>query len=452
MTNARIAVSMKRLISAVILIALVCLTVAGQSPAELSRLWREGHLVQEFPSNLRHADLKQYIAKLRDSGVKTADVGRSLGGKEIYQLEFGSGPYRVFLWSQMHGDEPTATVALLDVFSFFQKHRSIAWVDSIARRMTIKAVPMLNPDGADLYQRRNLQFIDINRDARNLSTPEGTLLKKLRDEWQPQLAFNLHNQNPRTAVGNTGVQATIALLAVAFDESGKDNPGRILAKKTCAVIYNAISPTIPGRISRYDDAFNPRAFGDLIGSWGTPVVLIETGGWQGKTESELVELNFVALLSVFKSIADGSIEKADPQVYNKLLYNESGALVDLMIRNGKVVNRMQVDGKLLPAFRADVSVNFESQRRPAERTGRSQIQDVGDLSDVGSLETVDAAGFIVTVPDGVLRQGSDGVLLFYRESRASEISWDARDLENRFPPDAVFRAGKWSGRDIPPRK
>jgi hypothetical protein len=111
-----------------------------------------------------------------------------------------------------------------------------------------------------------------------------------------------------------------------------------------------------------------------------------------------------------------------------------------MIRNGKVVNRTLVDGKFLAPFKADVSVNFESQKRPSERTGRSQIQDIGDLSDIGSLQEVDATGYVVTVADGVLRQGAEAALLFYRESRATEIAWDARDLESRFPPDAVFRS------------
>ncbi len=60
--------------------------------------------------------------------------------------------------------------------------------------VTIRAVPMLNPDGAELFQRRNLQFIDINRDALALATPEGKLLKKLRDEWQPDIGFNLHTR------------------------------------------------------------------------------------------------------------------------------------------------------------------------------------------------------------------------------------------------------------------
>ncbi len=376
-----------------------------------------------------------------------------MGGKEIVQLEFGTGPFKVFLWSQMHGDEPTATAALLDVFDFLNRNRSKRWVESIERKMTIRAVPMLNPDGADLYQRRNLQSIDINRDARTLTTPEARLLKRLRDEWQPQLGFNLHNQNARTAVGNTGRQATIALLAVPFDATGKDNPGRILAKRVCTVIYDALSPKIPGQISRYDDSFNPRAFGDLISAWGTPVVLIETGGWYGKSEGELVELNFIALLSVFRSIADGSVEKANPSTYESILYNESGAIYDLIVRNATIVNRMKIEGgKSVDPFRADVGVNLESQRRPSERTGRGQIQEVGDLSAIRGLEMVDASGYFLTVGEGVLRQGTEAVLLFYRESRAREIDWGASDLETRFPPDAIYRGGKWSGKDTLPRK
>ena len=65
---------------------------------------------------------------------------------------------------------------------------------------------------------------------------------------------------------------------------------------------------------------------------------------------------------------------------------------------------------------------------------------------------VDASGYFLTVGEGVLRQGTEAVLLFYRESRAREIDWGANDLETRFPPDAIYRGGKWSGKDTLPRK
>ena len=64
----------------------------------------------------------------------------------------------------MHGDEPSATPALLDLAdtllaSDAPEHRAIL------EGLTLLMVPMLNPDGAERYARRNAQAIDINRDA-----------------------------------------------------------------------------------------------------------------------------------------------------------------------------------------------------------------------------------------------------------------------------------------------
>ena len=74
------------------------------SPDELARLWDGEHISRIDPTLVRHADLKNYLEELRRIGVKMSEVGRSGGGREIYQMEFGRGPYKVFLWSQMHGD------------------------------------------------------------------------------------------------------------------------------------------------------------------------------------------------------------------------------------------------------------------------------------------------------------------------------------------------------------
>jgi hypothetical protein len=426
-------------IFAIVLVLLGTIAGRAQTPEEYQASWKSGHLSRIDPSKLRHRELVGYLQQLKGAGVKVEEVGRSLAGREIFQLEFGNGPLKVFLWSQMHGDEPTATSALVDLFDYWQRHRDDPAVVEIARQLTIRAVPMLNPDGAELFQRRNLQSIDINRDARRLVTPEGRLLKRLRDEWQPAIGFNLHNQNTRTAVGATGRQATISLLAVAHDAARSDTPGRIRAKKICATLYQAISPFIPGQIGRYDDEFNPRAFGDLISQWGTPVVLIETGGWFGRPEMDLVQLNFTALAWTLQQLARGEVERADPAIYDAIPYNQSSGLVPLIVRGATIVNRYR-EGRLeVPAYEADIAVNIEG--------ARATVQDLGDLGGFVALDEVKAAGFHVTVARGTLRPGGEATLLFYRSKRARTIDWNVADLETRYPPDAVFRNGRWTGRE-----
>jgi Zinc carboxypeptidase len=428
------------------LAALILLTSASsvaQSPRELFAEWKLRRVTNLDPALVKHEDLKKYLSELRALGVPVTEVGRSLAGREIYQMEFGRGPLKVFMWSQMHGDEPTATSTLVDLFAYLRRNRGLAWVKSVEERITLRAVPMLNPDGAELYQRRNLQAIDINRDARTLSTPEGRLLKRLRDEWRPDIGFNLHNQNPRTAVGDTGKQATISLLAVVSDASGTNTPGRVRNKKLCAVMVEALAPFIYGHVGRYDDSFNPRAFGDNISSWGTPVILIETGALKGMSGHDLAGLNFVALSAALRALADGSAEEANPAVYDALRMNEGGSIYDLLVRGGTVVGRAAGGSARLEPFATDLAVNVERGRGDAAPPRRASVQDVGDLSVYQGLEEVDARGFYVVVMGGELRVGGEATLLFYRKEKAAAINWDTPDLETRFPPEAVFRGGSW---------
>ena len=432
------------------LLLVLCLAVApsqAQTPQSLFRDWRQEHITHINPSEVRHSDLKIYLERLRAEGIPVNEVGRSVAGREIFQMEFGHGPLKVFMWSQMHGDEPTATSALIDLFHYLQKHRRDTWVSAIEKRITLRAVPMLNPDGAELYQRRNLQFIDINRDARELSTPEGRLLKKLRDEWSPEIGFNLHNQYSRTSVGTSGLQATISLLAVASDMAGSDTAGRIRNKKLCAVIVEALAPFIYGHVGRYDDTFNPRAFGDLFSQWGTPTVLIETGELHGKSEMDLVQLNFIAFAAALRSLADGSVEEANPAVYDALRYNTSGVIYSLIIRNATVVNRSQADQTRTTPFTADIAINEDAVMREGKPQLRASVQDVGDMYGFRGLEEIEAGNYFVVIGGGVVRPGAEAALLFYNKKRGAQVDWTAQDLETRFPPDAKYQSGVWTGRE-----
>ena len=310
---------------------------AGQSgasgkvtPQELARIWDSEHVSPPLPPLLDHPELVKRLEKLRETAPELFElekIGESIEGRSINHVRVGTGSLRVLLWSQMHGDESTATAALFDVFEYLQRHREDPLARRVLSRLTLDIVPMLNPDGAERFQRRNAQSIDVNRDALRLQTPEGRALKALRDRYNPSVGFNLHNQNWRTSVGDPPKPASISLLSVAYDEPRTENAGRKLTKKLCAVIRDSLEPFASGQIGRYDDEFEVRAFGDNITLWGTPVVLIETGPWPSEQpDPALVRLNFVAILSALDSLATGDVERADPRRYESLPMNESRLL------------------------------------------------------------------------------------------------------------------------------
>ena len=412
------------------------MNIDAQTPKEFAAVWEKNHISNKFPSNVRHKDLQKYLKKLQKLGIKVEDVGISYGNREIYQVEWGKGKTKVFMWSQMHGDEPTATSALIDMFAFLQKNRKKKrWVRKLERTLTIRAIPMLNPDGAELFQRRNLQYIDINRDARRLETLEGQLLKKLRDEWKPDIGFNLHNQQELTTVGRTFKQATISFLAVSGREDGGTYPGHEKNKRICGIMIKALNQFIKGNIGRYDDSYNPRAFGDMISAWGTPIILVETGGMHKKDEMFLIKLNFIAYLSALQSLVDGSEKRTSPKIYENLPFNSGGRLYNYIFRKATIINPSESNEE----FIADVAINRE--RRRQEITAPTYIREIGDLSVYKGLAEYDVSDYYLVQKNGMLRLGSSGEFLFYKKIR--KINWDAKDLKTEFPPDAIFSKGKW---------
>jgi hypothetical protein len=372
--------------------------VAQPAPADLAAWWDRHHVDMPLPPLIEHRDVEARLKRIAASDpdfFTLEPVGTSVEGRTIHHLSFGRGPRRVLLWSQMHGDEPTATRALFDVIAYVHMNREQPHVAQMLRTLSIHLVPMLNPDGAARFQRRNAQGIDINRDALMLQTPEGRILKALRDQLQPDLGFNLHNQGWRTSVGTTGKPASISLLAVAFDEARSDNPGRIRAKKAAGIIRDAVETLAPGHVAKYDDAFEPRAFGDNITKWGTPVVLIETGAYPGdQPDTPLVRLNFTALVTALDALASGRLETATTDRYESLPYNDSAVLYQIVRRATIVL------GNGVEPFVADIGISGNRVVRETA-AGRQvfvakRIDEWGDLSTLGALEIIEAEGLTAT--------------------------------------------------------
>jgi hypothetical protein len=366
--------------------------------ASLYEAWPSARFVPTPAPCLRPEELVAQIRRLEATHpgrLNVEEVGRSVEGRPIHLMTLGQGPFRVLLWSQMHGDEPSATPALLDVAHALLGRPDDPDARRILERTTLVMIPMLNPDGSERYRRRNAQAIDINRDALNLATPEGRLLKDVRDRYRPRLGFNLHDQNRRTGAGDTGALASIALLAVAGDKEGTVTEGRRLSKRVASHLVRTLQPFAPGRIARYDEDWSPRAFGDNVTAWGTPVVLIESGGLPKEAPfAELTRLNFVALLSTLDAIATGRIEDESFLPYEDLPRNASDAWVDVAVRGGRLAQASAPE-----PYRADLAFNVPGEDRVragcAPAGPGSSIEEVGDARFLGAHEKVDAAGAVV---------------------------------------------------------
>jgi hypothetical protein len=374
----------------------------GTSADALWKIWPDERFVTTPAPCVRPAELAtelRRLAELYPDRLRLTELGSSFRGRPIHLVTLGHGARKVLLWSQMHGDEASATPALLDVTHFLLSHADEPDAATILDELTLLMIPMLNPDGAEVFERRNAQGIDINRDTLNLATPEGRILKRVRDQYEPMLGFNLHDQNPRTTVGNSGVLATIALLAVAGDEEQSVSPGRLRSKRACAAIAKALTRYVPGGIARFDEEWNPRAFGDNITAWGTPVVLIESGGLPpDRPVEDLTRLNFVAMLQALRDLARDDLQGHDPRVYDALERNRRNSWADVVVRGGYMTQ-----APVGPAYRADLAFDLAADRRDvACRTDagppRSSIVEIGDARIFGAGRVVDASGALLLAP------------------------------------------------------
>ncbi len=340
---------------------------------------------------IKHRDLQPLLARYEANPLfGITKVGESIEGRDLDLISIGTGNTHVLLWSQMHGDEPTATQAIFDIFKFVASDDFKDEKQEILSNLTLHFLPMLNPDGAERYQRRNLLGVDINRDALRLQSPESKVLKRVRDSLQADFGFNLHDQSTYYNAERTEKPATISYLAPAYNYEKDINESRGDAMKIIVYMNNIIQKYAPGQVGRYNDDFEPRAFGDNIQKWGTSTILIESGGYANDVEKqEIRKLNYVSILSAIYTIAKGNYKDIPIVAYGEIPENDR-KLFDLKITN--------VTYKLLGTdYILDLGIN----RLEVDKQGNtdfwysSRVIDQGDLSTYYGYETLDANGFSI---------------------------------------------------------
>lgn len=339
--------------------------------------------------------ISEFLNKIRSNDrYELKIIGKSYEGRIIDLIKIGNGKTKVLFWSQMHGDESTSTRAILDLINFFEANDDTNSLrERILENISLYIIPMLNPDGAEIFTRRNAQQIDINRDAIAQQSPEGKLLYEIKNEVKPDFAFNLHDQSSGYSAGRNYRSSTISLLSPPFNYNADINDTRKKAMQLIVSLYDELSQIIPGHIARYSDEFEPRAFGDNFTKDGIPTILIEAGGWASDPDREFVrKLFFNSLIKSLLAISENSLSNYDENNYFNIPENKE-LLFDLILRNVNVKKNNSV-------HKIDIAVKREPFLDSTENKVyyKGIIADIGDLSTFYGYDEIDVSNLFLHHP------------------------------------------------------
>ncbi len=305
------------------------------------------------------------------SKFQTEIIGTSVLGKPIYKYEIGTGKIRIFMWSQMHGNEGTTTKALFDFFNVIHSQEAIGL--KLLQEFTFCFLPMVNPDGAELYTRENANKVDLNRDSVDLSQPESQLLRKTFENFKPDFCYNLHDQRTIFGAGNDGNVATVSFLAPAFNESREINEVRAKAMNVIVAINDELQNHIPNQVGRFDDGFNINCIGDMFTSLNVPTILFEAGHYQEDYYREYTrKMIFIALISGLKHIYENDVVDNEIAKYLSISQNNI-VFYDFLYKNIKI----NYDGK-------EIITNFAAQYKEELIDGTIQLN--AYVAEIGELK------------------------------------------------------------------
>lgn len=300
----------------------------------------------------------------------TQIIGESVLGKPIYKYTVGSGKRRVFMWSQMHGNESTTTKALFDFFNLIHSDDELGV--KLLSEFTFCFLPMVNPDGAELYTRENANIIDLNRDSVDLSQPESQLLRQTFDDFKPDFCYNLHDQRTIYGAGDNGNVATVSFLAPSYNEQREINEVRSKAMNVIVAMNEELQKHIPNQVGRFDDGFNLNCIGDMFTYLNVPTILFEAGHYENDYHREFTrKMIFIALISGLKHIYENDVVNNKNEIYLLIPQNNT-AFYDFIYKNVKI----NYDGK-------KIITNFAARYKEELIDGTIQfnayIAEIGDL-------------------------------------------------------------------------
>lgn len=333
----------------------------------------------------RYSDLLRVMNKYNNI-CSITPIGLSIEKRKIFKIKWGMGKIKILIWSQMHGNETTGTKSMFDIFHFFLLKKNCDLVQFLKKSLTILFIPMLNPDGSEIFKRRNAVNIDLNRDAIRLQSPEIQILFQEIEKNKPNFLFNLHDQRSIYNVGNQFFNPAI-LSFLSPSISMKKDVYSISRKKSMGVInfiakeLYKILPDI-GSIGRFSDELYPTATGDRLQKLGYPCVLIESGNYPKDFQKKIIRK--YSVLSILTGIYFISYKRENIEKNYKSYFSipeNKNILLD------KIYRKVQIH-KNKNKFFVDIGLmNFEKFDLMKKNLYTfTKIVDIGDLSNFFAYE------------------------------------------------------------------
>ncbi|KKK39403.1 carboxypeptidase [Mesobacillus campisalis] len=269
-------------------------------------------------------------------------IGQTVKGRDLFLAKYITNPENptILYLTQQHGNEAMTTEGALDYIRHLGSGSKK--VNEMLDNVNILIVPMLNADGAmgdvnfplDNYMasgrhltRFNADRVDLNRDHVNKVTPEVQALhQNVLQKYKIDYMIDFHHQG--TQEDYFGKLTTGALLTPQSPDVAPEVA--LNSKKLATVLYEGVDKTGWAFLLKFDEPTTNSAVASnaMALQYDIPVILFEMRGMADhsyepyvlgqKSNGYLIKQAFLAMESTAKAIADGSIDSADPSVYDNL--------------------------------------------------------------------------------------------------------------------------------------
>lgn len=152
---------MKKLGSAIGILALSASLALPASAAETPVNQETHHHDYAISGFTDYSELQHQLEKIKQSSkgiVEVEVVGQSNQGRDIYKATVGTGDKVILIQSEIHGNEKTGTVAIMNMLKNLSNNSKQS--REIREEVTFVFMPMMNPDASEGDKRRNTMTWD----------------------------------------------------------------------------------------------------------------------------------------------------------------------------------------------------------------------------------------------------------------------------------------------------